>query len=73
MIEGHGALVGVEDLPLVELYLSLAIGFLEKRVRKRLGQGAAGDGNTENLVALERSVLGVENVGGRLGASSAAL
>ena len=62
VVEGHGALVGVEDFPLVKLRLSLAFGLFQKRLRKSFRQGASRHCNAENIVTLDRGVLRVKNV-----------
>jgi hypothetical protein len=63
VVERHGALVGVEDFPLVELHLSIALGLLQERLGERLGQRSARDGDAKDLMTFERRVLRIEDVG----------
>lgn len=68
VVERDEALVGVEDLPLVELELGVAVGLLEECLAQDLGQRAARDGDAEDSMAAYRGILGVEDVcaeGGR--------
>ena len=64
MVEGHGPLVGEEDFPLVKPDCVFGGGRRgQQRLRQRLGQGAARDGDLEDVVPVKRRRLTLDNVG----------
>lgn len=77
VVEGHGALVGEEDLPLVELDRVFGgAGRGQERLGQGLGQRAARHGDLEDLMSLNAGILtlhyvcsqtGREGVDGREG------
>lgn len=69
VIEGHGALVGEEDLPFCELgrVIGRAIGGGEEGLCESLGEGATRDGDFEGVVAGKAGFLAVQNVGAEVG------
>lgn len=63
VVEGHDALVGEEDLPLLEVdYVVVCGRGREERGGQGLGEGAAGDGDLEDAVAGEAEGLALDNV-----------
>nr|POE77455.1 upf0656 protein [Quercus suber] len=65
MIERHAALIGVEDLPLLELDAVVGVlggGRGEEGFGQRLGEGAAGDGDAEDIVTFDGFGLLLEDI-----------
>ena len=64
VVEGHGALVGEEDFPFGEVDdVFGAGGRRQQSGGEGFGQGAAGDGDLEGVVALDACLLGLDDVG----------
>lgn len=68
MIEGHGALVGEEDVPFGELrgVFGRAVSYFEEGFGHDGWQGAAGDGHSEDAMTVQGMVLAAEDVGPEL-------
>lgn len=64
--ERDAALVGVEDLPLAEVGGGVVVGG-EEGFGEDFGEGAAGDGDAEGVVAGDGFVLGFEDVFAQVG------
>ena len=63
MVEGDGAFVCEEYLPFREIdYIVGTAGFGEEGLCESLGERTAGDGDFEDLVALDAGILGAEDV-----------
>lgn len=64
MVEGDGPLVGEEDLPFGELDGVFGGGGLCKEgLSERLGEGTAGHGDFEGIVALDAGRLALNDIG----------
>lgn len=68
VVEGHGALVGEEDLPLTKVDGVFGAGGRgEQGLRQRLGEGTARDGDLEGTVTTQAGILCLDDVGSQSG------